>query len=142
MRSSESILEGLRLRFDEAEVLRGIWKRKDLGSHGLNRLADIGELTKEEIFRRPDFTNPFEAEWWVAVDEIWHSGDIWDEKNYPNYELVVRTWKNLVEKKYGFRPSRSKEQSMQSHIKSEVRRAMDIINAVRRKQHKDKKQPQ
>lgn len=117
----------------ESMEMRGIWKQ--LGTEGLQKLVDKGFLTKQDVFLMPMADTVFYDQndeektkrasefWWESVDEVWQGGkgkDIWvmvtGGKQGPNYEAVYKRWKDKVEAFAGYRPTRSKEQSMAQMI--------------------------
>jgi hypothetical protein len=61
--------------------------------------------------------------WWKAVARMLKEGKLLNDKGKPNYEQAMRYWKNMVKAKYGFRPKRTKDQSMTDQIKDKVKTA-------------------
>ncbi len=76
--------------------------------------------------------------WWEAVSEMLKKGGAYDlsdpNKLKPLYGKVMSAWKNKVEAKYGYRPSRSKERSLQQDIDKSIRAAAGTMRAARSKE--------
>lgn len=62
------------------------------------------------------------AFWWSAVARMATEGRI-VAKGKPNYEQAMRFWKNQVKRHYGFRPKRTKRQSMMEGIRQHLKGA-------------------
>lgn len=127
------------------ESMKGIVKM--LGTRGLDRLMDMGMLDKDEIFAPPPpvRVNPLDPKgpewkwgvkaWKDAVDEVVKRGDAWVMGRGgvfgPNYGGIYSLWKDEFEREFGFRPTRSKEQSMTKAIEKAMRDAVaKVINVV------------
>lgn len=118
-------------------AMTGVWKQT-IGSHGLMRLVDLGVLTMKDLFVPPKCITqaPFadsEDLWWQAAGKVFGTPAMWLNKGgafAPNYEDVMTGWKDQVEKKYGFRPSRTKERSMTQELQDRVKQAMELIGQV------------
>jgi hypothetical protein len=61
--------------------------------------------------------------WWEGVARMIKEGSLLNDKGKPNYEQAMRYWKNKVKARYGFRPGRTKEQSMMDGIKGKLKSA-------------------
>ena len=62
------------------------------------------------------------AFWWGAVARMATEGRI-VARGKPNYEQAMRFWKNQVKRHYGYRPKRTKHQSMMEGIRQHLRGA-------------------
>jgi hypothetical protein len=60
--------------------------------------------------------------WWSAVARMATEGRI-VARGKPNYEQAMRFWKNQVKRHYGFRPKRTKRQSMMEGIRQHLKGA-------------------
>lgn len=80
--------------------------------------------------------------WWEAVADALKSGkafDLTDPKELkPLYGKIMSAWKNKIEAKYGFRPTRSKERSMQQDIDKQIKTAAAAMRKSRGKGEVDK----
>ena len=126
------------------EDMKGIVKK--IGTHGLDRLLKTGVLDPSEIFAAPSpvRVNPLDpkgAEWswgkkaWEdARDEIVKRGDAWVMGRGgalgPNYGGIYSLWKDEFEKEFGFRPTRTKEQSMTKAMEKAMREAVAKVVKV------------
>jgi hypothetical protein len=80
--------------------------------------------------------------WWEAVSELLKRGGAYDlsdpGKLKPIYRKVMSAWKDKVDAKYGYRPSRSEERSLQQDIDRNVREAAKAMRVSRSKEGVDR----
>lgn len=91
------------------------------------------------LFKPPGFVvdTPFPDTWdmwWASVADLMSKGGVM-KGGKPNYEGAMRGWKNRVEEKYGFRPTRTKERSMTDHIKQMAKGASKVISSKKKGMH-------
>lgn len=101
-------------------------------------------LPPKTISKTKDGTFPDAIElWWEAVTDALKSGkayDLTDPKELkPMYGKIMSAWKDKIEAKYGFRPTRSKERSMQQDIDKQIKGAAAEMRKSRGKEKVDKK---
>jgi len=126
---------------DELCVLFTAWLIENVGGYSVGLIEEGRKRTKltpmevahtmATAFQQPWFTLdpqyipfPDSSEmWWKAVARVVNEGKTLGNGGKPNYMLVMRYWKNMIQRKYGFRPKRTKEMSMKEQIKKHVKMA-------------------
>ena len=110
------------------------WKDMMVNMHGLAIMAmKKGVLKMKEFFPPPKevYAMPFadaEKLWWEAAKDVWGTDGAFVvsapkrantlERVSPNYGKVYSIFKDKLLDKYGYRPERTKEQSMMAGIKA------------------------
>lgn len=100
-------------------------------------------LPPQTISKTGEGTFPDAVElWWSAVTDALKSGkafDLTDPKELkPLYGKIMSLWKDKIEAKYGFRPTRSKERSMQQDIDKQIKGAAASMRRSRGKENVDR----